>query len=754
MVSETRPKEMFVQESQGTGQGDQYNSGNMQDGRVKESYSEPENEFAEHLSKNKQYPSDSDEKKEKTQGKDENRLDMLKNRLKFEQSFSNQCAGGKLWVLWGGGLHITVTNFSSQHITISLVINSQRYFISVVYARCSYLERRELWRSLQLDAVQDTPWLCLGDFNIIRMEEERRGGRPRLRIAMDDFNEFIDTCGLMEMKSVGSKFSWCNGQRGLSRSWSKIDRCMLNSLATNSLTDAFCRYLARTTSDHAPMSFFLNSPHTRYGPTPFKFQQMWASHENFKDVVKNAWNDPIVPRGIYSLTTKIEEGERDLKGMEPDELLVAKENLDTWLQREEIRLNQQAKLNWTEKGEASAQFFRTYVSRSKPVVQEMRLQDGSHLTTPESIHSGAVDFFSSFLQARPHRNLLDLSAYVQITILEKENDSLLKLPSIQEVKEAMFSIPVDSNPGPDGFGSGFYRVCWDLVEADVVAAVRDMYSGVPMPRFYSASYIALILKMQQPTGFDKFRPISLCSVIYKVFAKILVRRMSPILSRIISPEQGAFLPGRSIFENITLAQEMIHMINRKVRGGNVLIKVDIAKAYDSLDWDFLLHVMTSFGFSTRFCELIRQCILTPWFSVVMNGLAKGFFPSGRGLRQVVFANGCRASMQAISDVFALYESWSGQVVSKEKSSIFFPKYVNSARKRNLLQLTSFSEGLFPVKYLGVPLFSGRLKVSYFEDLLNRIRDRLEGWQNRLLSASARLLPPLQVIMIWSKRIKK
>ncbi|XP_042965908.1 uncharacterized protein LOC122299590 [Carya illinoinensis] len=805
-----------------TGQGDLYNPGNMQDGRAEESYSEPENGIAEHLSKNKQYPSDSDETKEKTQGKDENSLDMLKNTLKFEHSFSNQCAGGKLWVLWGGGLHITVTNFSSQHITISLVINSQHYVISVVYARCSYLERRELWRSLHLDAVQDIPWLCLGDFNITRREEERRGGRPRLRIAMDDFNEFIDTCGLMEMKSVGSKFSWCNGQRGLSRSWSKIDRCMMNSLAVTSLPDAFCRYLARTTSDHAPMSFVLKSLHTRYGPTPFKFQQMWASHENFIDVVKNAWNEPILPRGIFSLTTKlkkmkgilkewnrrvfghtetnIQNLEKQIEDLEnqlqigfsesvESELVVARENLDTWLQREEIRLNQQAKINWTEKGEASAQFFRTYVSRSKPVVQEMRCRDGSHLTTPESIHSGAVDFFSTFLQARPHRDLPDLSTYVHITILEEENDSLLKFPSIQEVKEAMFSIPVDSSPGPDGFGSGFYRVCWDLVEADVVAAVRDMYSGVPMPRFYSASYIALIPKMQQPTGFDKFRPISLCSVIYKVFAKILVRRMSPILSRIISPEQGAFLPGRSIFENITLAQEMIHMINRKVRGGNVLIKVDIAKAYDSLDWDFLLHVMTSFGFSTRFCELIRQCISTPWFSMVMNGSAKGFFPSGRGLRQgdplspylfilvqetlsrlikhnfemekiapyshprgtplishlfyaddiVVFANGGRASLQAISDVFALYESWWGKVVSKEKSSIFFPKYVNSVRKRNILQLTSFSEGLFPVKYLGVPLFSGRLKVSYFEDLMNRIRDRLEGWQNRLLSAGARLL---------------
>ncbi|XP_040998238.1 uncharacterized protein LOC121244295 [Juglans microcarpa x Juglans regia] len=213
----------------------------------------------------------------------------------------------------------------------------------------------------------------------------------------------------------------------------------------------------------------------------------------------------------------------------------------------------------------------------------MRLQDWMHLTTPKAIHSGAVDFFSSFLRARPHRDLPDLSAYVQNSVLEEENDCLLQLPSIQEVKYAMFSIMVDSSPGLDGFGSGFYRACGDIVEADEVAAVRDLFSGVSMPRFYSAFYIVLILKIQQPTGFDKFRPISLYSVVYKVFSKILVRRMSPIPSKIISPKQGAFLPRRSIVENITLAQEIIQMINKKVRGGNTHIKVDMAKAYDCID---------------------------------------------------------------------------------------------------------------------------------------------------------------------------
>ncbi|KAG2721076.1 hypothetical protein I3760_02G064700 [Carya illinoinensis] len=455
-------------------------------------------------------------------------------------------------------------------------MDSQQVVISVVYAKCNHVERRELWRLLQLDAVQDAPQLCLGDFNIICGEEEHRGGRPRLRVAIDEFNEFIDNCGLVDMKAVGSKFSWCNGQRGLARSWSKIDRCLMNVVAAGVFPDALCKYMARTISDHAPLSFVFKNLGHRYGPSSFKFQQMWVSHSNFWEVVNDTWRHSIETMGLRGLATKlkrvkivlkdwnhrvfghtktkiqeleskIEQLESQLhEGFSKDTeqvLLEAKEDLAVWMKREKTRLSQQVKLRWMEKGEASAQFFKTFVSLNKPFVQDMRCPNGTCLNSPEDIHSGAVDYFSSFLQARASRVLPDLSHLVQNSIFEEENANLLQFPSIQEVKEAMFSIPVDSSPGPDGFGSGFYRACWDIVEADVVAAVRELFLGTPMPRFYSASYIVLIPKMQRPTSFDKFRPISLCSVVYKAFSKILVRRLSPILNRIISSEQGAFLPG-------------------------------------------------------------------------------------------------------------------------------------------------------------------------------------------------------------------
>lgn len=139
-------------------------------------------------------------------------MDVLKNCSEFDYGFSNQSVGGKLWLLWKDGLEVSVSQFSAQHVSVLLKVASHSVMVYVVYAKCTHMEGRDLWRLLQLDVVQDIPWLCLGDFNIICGDDERSGGRPRSRIAMGEFNDFIEACGLTEIKSMGAKFSLCNGQ--------------------------------------------------------------------------------------------------------------------------------------------------------------------------------------------------------------------------------------------------------------------------------------------------------------------------------------------------------------------------------------------------------------------------------------------------------------------------------------------------------------------------------------------------------------
>lgn len=127
----------------------------------------------------------------------------------------------------------------------------------------------------------------------------------------------------------------------------------------------------------------------------------------------------------------------------------------------------------------------------------------------------------------------------------------------------------------------------------------EFFREARLPSFYTNSFIVIIPKEEIPKDLTKFHPISLCYVVYKIFSKILVNRLAIVLPRLISEEQGAFIQGISIHENISLAQELLQSLNKKVRGGNVMIKADMTKTYDRLEWSFLLRIMEAFRFSNH-----------------------------------------------------------------------------------------------------------------------------------------------------------
>lgn len=152
----------------------------------------------------------------------------------------------------------------------------------------------------------------------------------------------------------------------------------------------------------------------------------------------------------------------------------------------------------------------------------------------------------------------------------------------------------------DGFGGIFYSTCWDIIKMDLTAAVQAFFRGCCLPKTWSSTLIVAIPKGSNPTNFGDLRPISLCNYCAKVISKVLADRMALILPCIISPEQSGFVKGRNITENILLAQEMLQRIDSKVRGSNVMLKLDMAKAYDRMSWLFLLHTLRKFGFDERF----------------------------------------------------------------------------------------------------------------------------------------------------------
>ena len=136
------------------------------------------------------------------------------------------------------------------------------------------------------------------------------------------------------------------------------------------------------------------------------------------------------------------------------------------------------------------------------------------------------------------------------------------------------------------------------------------------------TFITLVPKSLNPEKISECRPISLCNVAYKIAAKVLANRLKLIIDELITPHQNAIIKGRLITDNIVLTHELLHTIKRKKKKGRVrfaALKLDLSKAYDKLNWNFVEATLQKLGFSQQWIQLVMQCVTTITYSVLVNG---------------------------------------------------------------------------------------------------------------------------------------
>jgi hypothetical protein len=131
-----------------------------------------------------------------------------------------------------------------------------------------------------------------------------------------------------------------------------------------------------------------------------------------------------------------------------------------------------------------------------------------------------------------------------------------------------------------------------------------------------------------------FHPVSLCNIIYKIISKNLANRFKGLLHRFISPQQSTFVPSRTIQDNTIMAHELLHTVNSKQgKGGLIAVKIDMEKAFDRMEWNLILTILSKLGFHSTWINWIRICISSPSFSILSNGSTYGHFNPKRDLRQ-------------------------------------------------------------------------------------------------------------------------
>ena len=415
------------------------------------------------------------------------------------------------------------------------------------------------------------------------------------------------------------------------------------------------------------------------------------------------------------------------------------------------------------------------------------------MVDPVAMSWHAIHHFESVLGPRNIRyNLLytpptwfqSLSVYRVSTII---GETMIKPPSPEEIKKHFFKMNPNKAPGPDGLTSGFFRASWEIIGQEVVDSITHFFSSGFLPSSANATILSLVPKSTVASLITDYRPISCLNTIYKVISRILVSRLQPMLPDFIVPNQTAFVKDRLLVKNTVLASELVNGYHKRGGVKRITIKVDIAKAFDTLSWDFLFHCLEGLQVPPYFLQRLRASVCTTSFMVGYNGTVNGYFKGTRGLRQgdplspylyviamnclslllkeaatagtlgyhdrcntsklthlcfaddlLIFIDGSVSSVQRVLQVLHEFEKRSGLKVSLQKTS-FFSSGLTDAEIDTIQASTGMIHDVLPVRYLGVPLCTTKLNLLHCERLIQQVKSRFNSWTVKTLSFAGRLL---------------
>ncbi|XP_060961067.1 uncharacterized protein LOC133031554 [Cannabis sativa] len=417
--------------------------------------------------------------------------------------------------------------------------------------------------------------------------------------------------------------------------------------------------------------------------------------------------------------------------------------LDALLYKEEIYWKQRARVRWLNAGDRNTKFFHKHATSRRKTnhIKYLKIDTGSDIEAAASIFD--------CLGSGPS---------------DQSVESLSQPFVADEVKRAVFQLSGDKAVGLDGLNAFFYQKNWSVLGNDFTAAVLDCLNKRADFSEINSTLIVLIHKKARANMLKDFRLISLCTTFYKVISKILANRLKHVLDSVISPFQSAFVSGRIIYDNIILANELVHNItNRKVgKRGWAALKLDMAKAFDRC----LSSAAISFAVNGVVSEPIEPTRglrqgdpLSPYLFILcsegLSAILSNFQRRGllRGLAiarnapsishllfaddSILFCSADPTSCAALNQALTLYSKASGQMINFSKSSILFSPNTQSEIRDLFFGTFHLEDKPFITKYLGLPQCLSRSKYPAFVFLKDRVSNIIHSWHHKWFSRAGK-----------------
>ena len=600
-------------------------------------------------------------------------IEKLSRKMQYKNFFvvPRHNRGGGLALLWKETFAIKVLTSSDNHIdgVVDHGLDDAWRFTGF-YGEPETASREHSWNLLRdLSHRHSLPWICLGDFNEIVRLEEKQGWLDRPKRQMQGFRDALDYCGFKDLGFTGFPFTWCNRRPGDHNVWIRLDRGVATVDWFLQFPTSRIHHLECFHSDHRPILLISDAEQKRFyrKGRPFRFEAMWIKDRSCEDVVKQSWADFLGSNPVSILLQKItscqvnlstwnrvtfghvrntlakklkelsQAEESGLYRTKPDQIEMLQSEINLLQVREEAMWKQRSHSDWLKEGDCNTRYFHCRANQRNKHNFIVGLEDELGVWTEDDDQMGrlANSYFDTMFTTSNPTGFDEILSGLIPTVTDEMNNNLNKPYTAEEVLKALHHVAPLTALGPDGMSPIFYKSFWHIVGKDVTEVVLSALKSGTIPDSINSTFIALIPKIKDPRKVSDFRPISLCNVVYKLIAKVLVNLLKLILPYVVSDSQSAFLSGRLITDNVLVAFETLHFLKRKTQGndGYMALKLDMSKAYDRVEWDFLERAMVHLGFAGSFVATIMSCIKSVSYSVLLNGVPGRTIKPSRGLRQ-------------------------------------------------------------------------------------------------------------------------
>ena len=724
---------------------------------------------------------------------------------------------------------LSVISKASRFISCLIKLSSLNvnFIIIFVYAPAQREFKHEFWSELiDYTLSLSLPFVIMGDFNEISNSNDKLGDSVISSARFSTMNYILNHLPCVELPFDGPQFTWRKKKAGPGNIFERLDRAIVSSSWLTCFPQAKLKHNIFTSSDHCQISLNYLPTNSNKSP-PFRFEKMWCLRKDYDTLVKKTWCTQFVGSHMFRLVSKCKLLKGNSKqwnrfhfGNVSRQLRKVDDQLSTiqngilcspsdlnLLNKQDLLLRKRANLlafnseYWKQKnksdylllGDSHSAYYHAFatIRRNRNQIKVLNLDDGNCISNPDNIAHELTQVFKGRFVADVNSSFdsaLDFSLLDPI-ISEADNSFLIGSVSGDEIKSALFDLAPDKSPGPDGFPPFFFQKYWTLVGNSVIRAVQAFFYSGRMLREINHTFLALIPKIDNPSSANHFRPISLCSTIYKVISKTLTNRLKVVLGQIIHPLQGVFVPDRLIQDNILLAHEVFQSFKSKSgTTGWIAIKLDMEKAYDRLEWNYIFTTLEKLGFAPTWIEWVKACVTTSSFSVLVNGIpGEQFFPS-RGIRQgdplspylftlcaellarlvshaanspskpvgvpvgktgiripfltfaddtMIFAKATNYSYLIIRQILDKYCAMSGQVVNYHKSAFQCTNNFSESSKCEFALILGMSESSSLGDYLGCPIITSKVTKETFTPVLNKTINQLPKWKANALSQAGR-----------------